>query len=164
MTHRKKRTWALSPEQQALVTTALAHFVRWGDEVDDRDVVEDQMLKWQASRTRIYDQELIGYAEESRSDLRAPGRWEQVRRLRDQDAHSALSRRINRRGGNPPRYNKDAIRQEVRRRMNEAKPKEKPKLDWKILTRVVAASVEPIRSDTAKDVLRAVRRYCRDLR
>jgi hypothetical protein len=122
------------------------------------------MDAWAAEQNEIarhnawtYRRELIDYAEERRIDWQTPGGLERARKLRDQDAHSALRRRENHRGGNAPRYNKDVIRQQVRRRLG-ANP------DWKIVTRIVAAGVDPIGGDTAKGVLRAVRRYCHDLR
>jgi hypothetical protein len=107
----------------------------------------------------IYLRELIDYATERGSDWRAPGRLEQVRRHRDQDAHSALSRRINHGGGKPPRYDKPAIRAALLTRHAAHRDE-----DWKITTRLVAAGVEPTDGDAPHDVLRAVRRYCHDLR
>lgn len=77
----KKRKLELSPEQQALVTDALKHFFRVGDEVDDRDVVEDQALKANAEHGRkmrrvseVTDDELLDAYKEAK---RFPGLKEQ---------------------------------------------------------------------------------------
>lgn len=155
---KKKRPLVLSAEQQTRVTAVLLQVARDVQEAEDRDVLEDQALKRAASRTQIYDQELIAYATEGGSDWRAPGRLEQVRKLRDQDANSALSRRLNHRGGKPCKYNKPAIRAALQKRHAEHLDE-----DWLIAIRLVAAGVQPKDGDAPADVRRAVRRYCRDL-
>jgi hypothetical protein len=150
--------WSPTPAQQAKVLGALRHYFRDCDELEDLGIDEYETLKRQAGRTQIYDAELIDYAAERGIDLSAPERWEQVRRLRDQDAHSALSRRINHGGGRPSKYDKQTVRARVKKRLDDQPGK------WLIVTRWLAAKLAPVDGDTPAQVLRFVRNYTNDMR
>jgi hypothetical protein len=107
----------------------------------------------------VYLRELIDYATERNCDWRTPGSLEQVRRQRDQDAHSALIRRQNHRGGKTPKYDKAAIRAKVRRRHDAHSSS-----GWLEITAAVARGETPLGEDTPQCVLRFVREYTRDMR